>query len=230
MPRQNDSNNSILAQRFREERLRLNMSPENVAHYCKVSVSSVFSWEAGRSRIPLSAAANLWEHGFNIEHIISGNDHSEKVKVYQLSQELSETSNTINVPQHLLRRYGLSLSVASVFHNSAEAEDLAAPGDMILMSWLPEDDDAILSEMPMAVQLRPNADQSAEFLCRITPMQKGKVKVGLGDFSKTVKVSKLLQKCSAVGKFCQRLFCSHLHSGVSNIPHSKRLKDFVNKI
>ena len=99
------------------------------------------------------AAANLWEHGFNIERIISGNDQFEK------DQGLPAGTGTcriprvaINVPLHLLRRYGLSPSVASVFHNPAEAEDLAAPGDMILMSWLPENDEAILLEMPMAVQ------------------------------------------------------------------------------
>ncbi len=212
-----------LGKRFREERLRLELTPEAVAHYCRMSVSAVFGWEAGRNRIPLSAATSLRAHGFDIERIICGKDQLKRIEVYHNDRKDRQGPYGLSVPFHLLRRYKLEQSAAFVYHNPADGADIASPGDFLLMSWLPPDDPDALVETPRTALLEPKRRDASELLCKVSASQKGKVKVAIGDTSGNIRLARLLELCTVKGALCCRLGCQSLLQGISGKSHAQRL-------
>ena len=216
-----------LGKRFRQERLRLDLTPEAVAHYCNMSVSAVFGWEAGRNRIPLSAATSLWAHGFDIERIICGADRLESIKVYPLDEGREQL---MKVSSHLLRRHKLTRETAFVYHNPADGSVIASPGDLLLMSWLPADDSEVLVETPRVALFKPKHRDAEELLCNVSVGQKGSVKITSGDASGTAKLARLLELCDIKGAMCCRLGCQSLPQGISGKPHARRLAKVLNMV
>lgn len=176
---------SILADRFRKERLRLGLSTTDVAHYCGVSVSSVFSWEAKRSRIPLLAAACLWKHGFDVESIIAGQDELQDIPVLAEGEEFSDAKPRHLVPLHMVSRHRSSIMAVFVYHNIAYSKDLAAPGDLILMGLVDEPEEDDLKET-MTILFRPVKQSLSEFMCKIRSAGKGRLLVQSDDVSATI--------------------------------------------
>lgn len=68
-----DENNFVkkVAERLREERLRLNYSQEEVGTACGMSGRTVISWEQG-SKVPSHCLAMLVVKGFDVTYILTG--------------------------------------------------------------------------------------------------------------------------------------------------------------
>ena len=218
-----------LGKRFRQERLRLGLTPENIAHHCGASVSSVFGWEAGRNRIPLSAAASLSLQGFDIERIIDGGGQTVRIDAYQTNDK-AKKAPTMPVPAHLLKRHRLTERTSFIYHNPADGADVASPGDLLLMAWLPEDDAEVLVDRPRIVLMRPKRKGGKEALCKLSPIQKGKARLTIGSVSGIAGVAKLLDSCWVDGAYCHRLACQSLPGGISGRSHADRLADLLSMV
>ena len=88
----------LLAERFRSERKRLNMSAVSAAHYCGVATSTVFNWEAGKARIPLAALAILWRRGFDVEGLVQTPMRQIPLPIHR------SDGKTLKVSERLLKR------------------------------------------------------------------------------------------------------------------------------
>ncbi len=221
-----NSVSQLLAARFRKERQRLNLTTAAVAHYCDVSVSSVFSWESGRARIPLAAAACLWEYGFDVEALIEGKHTPESVRTLSKRGSTGVLDPICLMPRHKLRRFGLQAQSSFVYHNIADADDIAAPGEILLLGCFSQGDAGALVEQTRNVLLRPKADDYDDIICRLQPSGKTKLKLSLGNVSSVVRIETLLSHAEPQGYIC----CCIGSSSPGPLPdytHMDTLSDFV---
>lgn len=213
-----------LARRFRAERKRVGLSATSVAHHCGVTESTVFNWEAGRARVPLSAIARLWRYGFDAEELVKSGIERASVSMWPVG-----ASPTISVPAHLLRRHRLSEVAAFVYHNRAEAAEVAALGDLLVMGAMADEDMDILEEIDRTLLLEPREGGGDAFLCRVSRSRSRRVKLELGEESGFVNAGLLLQHCSPLGDLAFRLG----HQGPFDqepVAHTERLAAFLRRI
>lgn len=218
-----------LAQRFRSERERLNLMTANIAHFCGVSVSSVFAWEAGRSRIPLSAAASLWEHGFDVEVIVAGSVKMEAVPILSESENYSDASAEYLVPSYILSRSGVTARTAFVYHNRFFFQDIASSGDLLLMAWLAEGDEQEILREDRIFLFRPKATDMLEFLCKIRKARNGRLKIEVNGVSKTVSVKTMFRLGCPIGQHCYRVGNRKVEGNVLE-SHDQRLALFLKSL
>ena len=191
-----DRNQDLLAgrplgKRFRAERKRLSLSSVAVAHICGTTESTVFNWEAGRARIPLSAAEKLWMHGFDPDRLVSGSVQTVVVR--------SINGAGLKVPEHLLKRYSLDPSRAVVFHNRSRFDNLLPLGVLCLLAaWVDWED---VRETPAIALFRHLATKKL-FLCHVSGRQKKSARLWLGKLGATIQVDRLLGVCQPEGTYC----------------------------
>lgn len=218
-----DPEQAALAGRFRAERERLDMSTADVAHFCGVSVSSVFNWEAGRARIPLSAIANLWEFGFDPENLVS--DAVETVDVpFWPTGRIPKAE----VPKHLIHRHLLTGYATFVYHNQAEAAGIAAPGDLLVMGAMPERDPVSLEEESRIMLLDPSGGKGGEFLCKVSRSRPRKVRLELEEEWGFANTAELLRHCEVRGWLAFRLGY-HRPFDPSRETHTDRMCSFLKR-
>ena len=213
-----------LAENFRKERLRLGLSTADVAHFCCVSASSIFGWEAGRSKIPLSALANLWEHGFSPEAIVGGAISMQPIRVLCEGEDLESAQSECFVPMHMLFRHRVNSKNAFAYQNKAFAQDIAAPGDLMLMGALNNDYVKDLDSETF-ILFRPRNTSLNEFLCRVKPAGKGRVHLHAGGKASTVALRPMLESGEAIGEYCYRLGFRQFNLA-SSMSHAQRLSKF----
>ena len=215
-----------LASRFRAERLKLGLSTSDVAHYCGVSASSVFSWEAGRSRIPLSVAASLWEHGFDAETVVAGKVKFRAVPVYGESVIPDASNADCFVPEHILQRHNLKPGSGEfAILNNAISENIASPCDLLLMSPFSKTADQY-DGTEIAVLFKPGDPKFDEFLCKIKSSGRGRIRLESGNVSGIGKTQSIFDECVFIGKFHCRIGIRQPKK-VSSITHSQRLNAFL---
>ena len=217
-----------LATRFRKERERLRLSTTDVAHYCGVSVSSIFSWEAARSRIPLSAVACLWDYGFDIEAVVGGSEVLLSVPLLTEGENLDNAKQECFVPNHKLMRYRLSLPSAFAYHNQALAYDLAASGDILVMRLMENDDVANAGEETV-ILFRPQNTKLSDFLCKVRTAGRGRLVIVSDSTSVTVGSRLFLENGTVLGEYCYRLGCRPA-DGKAHRTHVLRLAAFLESI
>ncbi len=170
------------------------MSIEDVASICRSSASAVFAWESGRSRIPLIAAELLWDRGFDVENVIAGEPMLTEIPAYPLQE-----GPKVSVPKHMLARHSMDAHLSQAYHNQVAAEGLYPAGVLLALRWVPESDKVVLEEGEQVLLLEPKGTKP-EFICRSVPSRKGSVKLTLGDYAATVKISGLLERCRMIGE------------------------------
>ena len=197
-PAQPEDLEKLLAERFRSERKRLNMSAVSVAHYCNVATSTVFNWEAGKARIPLAALAVLWRHGFDLEGLVKTQMREIPLPIHPRDQ-----GKTFSVPEHLLHRHQVYPETGFVLHCQSQIGDVIPAGQLCLMQWCPTDAD-VLSEIDGLVMLQDKQGGS-EALCHMRSTSKGRVQISLEKLSFSTGAKAFLAKCEIVGEYCCQL-------------------------
>ena len=218
----------LISERFRRERQRLRISTTDVAHYCGMSVSSVFSWEAGRSRIPLSAVACLWEHGFDVERLVEGTGIQQAVPLLSEGEEYKKAQAEYFVPMHMIQRHQYTPSSVFAYHNRAYAENISAPGDLILMGMLENQDVGDINKETI-VLFRPNRSGLHEFFCMIRTAGRGRLHVKVSDIVSTVATKTMLTQGNIIAEFCYRIGYRHSETAAPET-HSQRLSAFTKHI
>lgn len=92
-----------VASRFRTERLRLEMSQDDVAKVCGVSSRSVISWESG-VKIPSHHLAQLarcdFDVGFVLTGVLTANAHTQQYSTVDMkAAKMAELLNGLNEDQ-----------------------------------------------------------------------------------------------------------------------------------
>ena len=216
----------LLAVRFRNERLRLGLSTADVAHYCGVSTSSVFGWEAGRSKIPMFAATYLWNLGFDTESVVGGKENLQSVRLLREGEDLAKSNTEYFVPEHIVLRHRYSYTSAFVYHNQAFFDGIVASGDLLLMGILGNEHVQELVDETV-VLFRPNDTNLDEFLCKMRTAGRGRLHLEAGDITATVRMQTMLDKGNAIGEYCCRVG-TRLVEKVSKKTHMQRFNAFLN--
>lgn len=91
-----------VASRFRAERLRLEMSQDDVASICGVTSRSILSWESG-VKIPSHYLAQLAHYKFDVGFVLTGVKNEEKITELTMSQrkalKMAELFEALNEDQ-----------------------------------------------------------------------------------------------------------------------------------
>ena len=179
-----------LNRRFRIERKRLNLSVAQVAAICGTTETTIFNWEAGRSRIPLDAVEKLWIHGLDPEKLLGGPVESVETVVVNGRKR--------KVPSHLLKRYVIEPKYALVFANQNTVAGLVPEGQVCLLNAEFNWEDA--RQAPCLVLLKYNATNRC-FFCQLTLLDKDVVRLSLGKQSMKSGKEEFLRHCWVVGVY-----------------------------
>lgn len=215
----------VLADRFRKERQRLNLSFADVAHYCGVSVSSVFNWDAGRAKIPLSAAQSLWEYGFDVEAVVKGTEQPVEIPRVADGQDLDEPSGIRVVPRHMLLRHGASQQTAFAYLNLPFSDEFAKPGEVLVMKRASNETVPDIAGESVLL-FRPDNPGNREFLCEVRPAGRGKIRVRNGKSAYSCGTRTFLGKGNALGVFLYRLGTER-HGDVPRESHGERFSWYL---
>ena len=207
--------------RFKSERERLGLSTAMVGGLCGVSETTVFNWEAGRSRIPLSVLEALWDHGLDPDRLIQS-----KAGLVALPSRLDDRKLVHKIPQYLLARYGVGRELAFVFHNGSRAANLLPEGELCLMQGFLSSELA-LQKVDGIVLAKQNKSNS-EFICTMKAKLDGEVSLQLGDACCLAPARKVSVECTLLGLFVCRI--GNLPAPESQLAHEEVFADVVRKL
>ena len=188
----------LLAERFRNERKRLNMSAVSAAHYCGVATSTVFNWEAGKARIPLAALAILWRRGFDVEGLVQTPMRQIPLPVHH------SDGKTLEVSERLLRRYCAHPESSFVLQCPSPVGSEIPAGQLCLMQWCASDPE-VLAEIDGLVLIQLRHKRNSEVMCHLRPAGKGRIRISLNELNLTIGAKAFLAKCEVVGEYLCRV-------------------------
>ena len=204
-----------MAERFRQERKRLGMGAVDVAYHCGVSSATVFNWEAGSARIPLSAPCALKKHGFDVDRITSGEEGAfVTVDMYPISQ------GTLRIPEHLLKRHAVYQNTGLVFHLLSQFEDTMPAGQLCLMRRVPSTAEGVRKQG--GIFLLRDVRKEKEILCRLENRSKSRIRIEVGGSGATIAASRLFGTAKILGEYV----CGLGFRPLSDAGKNKNLLDF----
>ncbi len=206
----------LLAERFRSERKRLNLSAESVAHFCKVSNSTVFNWEARKARIPLAAVAILCQHGLDIEALV----RTETPEVHIALHPAGE-GRTVAAPHSLLLRHGVHEATCMVYQCPSQIGMVMPAGELCLMGWYPTNRESLADVNGLFLFKSMSSD--AEAFCWIEAAGKNLLRLSLNGMQKMVGQKQFITHFVILGEYKARLG----YRPVSKDTGSVNLKNFI---
>ncbi len=189
---------NLLAERFRSERKRLNLSAESVAHFCQVSNSTVFNWEARKARIPLSAVALLWRHGLDIQALVRTDMKDAHLHLHPV-----EDGETVAVPRELLLRHGLDENTAFVYQCPSQIGKIMPAGELCLLAWHPPGREALAEAKGMF--LVTSKCNGKEAFCKMEASGSNLLRMALNGRQVMIGQKQFLAHFEILGEYIERL-------------------------